>query len=247
MSFEEIIGTPGVAEDAASAVPPSVRRSPTRRRQPVVGGLPRVSLLPPEIRNANRTALIRRGLIVSVAAAVGAAAAGVLLAGAVAGAANDRLTTANDRTQSMAAQIAKFADVSRLDQQIAVGKAAALVGASTQIDWSAQYNDVVADMPSGYSVTSMAGDSALVTAPYDQGGSPLERPRVATIVLNVEAPNTTQLPIWLRRLRSIPAYADATASWTQGTGDASSAGAVTISLTVHLDKKALVNQKEAAQ
>ncbi|MFD1721174.1 hypothetical protein [Amnibacterium endophyticum] len=245
MSFEDILRKPEPEPETAAETAARVVKG-ERRREPAVGGLPRVSLLPPEIRDAARVTVVRRVLIGSVAASVGAVLAGVLLAGAVAGASNDRLTAANDRTQGLAAQIAKFSDVARLDQQIAVGTAAAAVGSSTQIDWRAQYDAITADMPFGYSVESMTADSATVTTPYGQGDSPLERPRVATVVLSVDAPNTAQLPGWLRELRSIPAYADATASWADGSSSSGGSG-VNITLTVHLDERALVNQQEAAK
>lgn len=221
---------------------PAPRRGIELRRPPVavVAGVPTVSLLPRELRIAERGRSIRRMLVVGVAAAVLLAGAGTAGAAAVAGAAQSRADEATTRAQTLTQQLAKFKDVQTLQQQLALGDAAVAVGSSTEVDWQSQIRDIEADMPAGYTVTAISADSASPIDAYPQGTSPLELPRAATVQLTATTSSITSLPPWLRKLRSIPAYADATA---QVTSDGDSA--YTVQIVVHLSPKALVNGKAA--
>lgn len=236
MSAEETLQT----QEAA----PIQRRGRELRRRPevFVGGLPTVSLLPSEFRDAARGRSIRRAFVGGVLAAVliaGAATAGAV---SLAAGAQSRVDSATTDAQALSAQVAKFKDVQTLQQSIAVGDAAVKVGSSTEIDWQAQIQAIEAEMPSGYRVTGISGDSASAVEAYQQGSSPLELPRAASVQLTVTTSNITTLPPWLRKLRSIPAYADATASVT-----ADEPGSYTVLLAIHLSPKALVHTGKAAR
>lgn len=233
MNFDEMVKT------EPEAVP---KRGIELRRQPVivVGGLPTVSLLPREFLTAARGKTLRRAMVGAVALAAVIALAATALAATNASMAQQQLDAANAQSQALVAQLAKFSDVQQLQKSVQVGQAAVKVGASTEIDWQAQVEDIERDMPAGYSVVSINGDSANVILGYQQGTTPLEQPRAATIVLQVTSPTVTELPVWLRKLRSIPAYADATATF----GHDEQAG-YTEQITVHLSPKALVNAEKS--
>ena len=222
--------------------PAQTKRGLELRRRPQihVGGLPTVSLLPREIRAAARDRTIRRALVGAVVVALVVAGGSTAAAAALASAAQTRLNAENSRSQTLLTQLATFADVQALQRSIAVGKAGVAVGSSTEIDWQAQFEAIEGDMPAGFAVTSITADSASAIAIYQQGTTPLELPRAATVTLNVAAPTITQLPIWLRKLRSIPAYADATASVASNDTEGYS-----IVLTIHLSPKALITAKAA--
>lgn len=225
-------------------VAPVQRRGLELRRRPevFVGGLPIVSLLPSEFRDAARSRSIRRAMAGGVLAAVllaGGATAGAV---ALASSAQTRVNEQTAESQSLLAQIAKFKDVQTLQQSIAVGDAAVKVGSSTEIDWQAQIEAVEAEMPSGYTVVSVSGDSASPVDAYTQGTSPLELPRAATLQMSVATSDITTLPPWLRKLRSIPAYADATASV-----NSDAPGTYTVQLVIHLSPKALLAAGKAAK
>jgi hypothetical protein len=237
MSLDQLVQKP--------ATTTSGRRALTLRRRPetiVAGGLPTVSLIPRELRAAARERAIRRYLVMGVATALVVAAAATAGATAIAAGAQARLDTANAQTQSLVGQLGKFRDVQVLQQDLALGNAAVGVTTSTEIDWQTQIDAIEADMPKGFSVTSFQADSATVVAAYGQGASPLEKPRAATVQLSVTTADITGLPKWLRMLRSIPAYADATASvLSDGTSTYS------VQLTIHLSPKALVTAGKASQ
>ena len=230
MTFEEMVRT----KDAPARRGLEIRRRP----EIMVGGLPAVSLLPRELKAAARDRSVRRLLVVGVAATLVVALGGTAGAMVLDNAAQSRLASSSARSQQLVAQLGKFKDVQQLQQGIALGGAAAAVGDSTEIDWNAQIQDIKADMPSGYSVQTVTADSASAIAPYPQGTTPLEQPRAATLAMTVTTQSILELPIWLRKLRSIPAYADATAnvSSDQTTG-------YSVLVTIHLSPKALVNAK----
>jgi hypothetical protein len=220
------------------------RRGLELRRRPefVVAGLPTVSLLPRELRAAARGKSLRRGFIAGVLVAVVIAGGATAGATALAGAAQARLDSSTQQTQMLLTQLGKFRDVQLLQQSIAVGQAAVKVGSSTEIDWQAQIAAIEANMPAGYTVTSIQADSATPIIDYQQGTTPLERPRAASLQMAVTTSDITTLPPWLRKIRSIPAYADASANVISD-----DESGYTVQLTIHLSPKALLSAGKAAK
>jgi hypothetical protein len=215
------------------------------RRLPAVsavGGLPTVSLLPRELRAAARERVLRRVFLGGVLVAVVVAGLATAGASAISGAAQTRLDAANARTQTLVAQLGRFRDVQLLQQDIAVGNAAVEVASSTEIDWQQQLAIITAEMPADFVITSLQTDSASVYADFGQGSTPLDKPRAATIQMSLTATDVSVLPRWLYRLRSTPAYANATASVSAG--DESE---YTVLVTIDLSAAALVNAKEPTE
>lgn len=214
------------------------------RRRPalLVGGVPTVSLLPRELRAAARGRSIRRAFVFGVVVAVVVAGGATAGASALAGASQARLAAANATTQELVGQLAKFRDVQLIQQDVALGTAAVEVASSTEIDWQGQIDSIEADMPTGWDVTSIQADSASPVVDYAQGASPLDQPRAATMQLSITTTDMTTIGPWLRKLRSIEAYADASASVISDdtTG-------YTIQLTLHLSPKALESAKKATK
>ena len=243
MSFEEMV-RPGAAADVAATTTPRRGLELRRPPRPIAGGMPRVSLLPPVMRDAERMRGVRRVLVVVVVVTALAAAADVAGASAIAGAAEASVVAETQRSQQLGTQIAKFAALQKLQQRIALAQAAVRVGSSTEIDWQKQLNAIEADMPDGFTVTTVTADGATPIADYVQGSSPLDRPRAATVTLTLAAESIDLLPVWLRKLRSIPSYADVIPEVTAG---ADGAG-FTVQLTIHLNKNAIVakSAKESA-
>lgn len=222
---------------------PAKRGFDLRKRPEVfVGGLPTVSLLPRELKSAARSRTIQRALIAGVVVAVVVAGGATAGAAALAGAAQARLDASNATTQQLVKQLAKFRDVQTLQQQIADGKAAVQVGSSTEIDWQAHIDAIEALMPSEWTVTSIMADSVSPVTAYQQGSSPLERPRAATMQMAITTNDISEVGPWLRKVRDVAAYADATASVMsdQNAGYA-------VQLTLHLSPKSLISAGKAAQ
>lgn len=216
-----------------------------RLRQPVelrrgsrqmFGGTPQVSLLPTEVREAGAVMAHRRKMIAIVIATAVVAAGGIALAGKAESDAQARLADETAQGQVLDGQLAKFNDVRALENVIAVGKAGVAVGSSTLIDWQQQVDLIEAAMPAGYVVTTVNANGATPLAIYQQSDNLLEPRRAATIALTVTAPtNGDEFSAWLSKLRSIPAYVDASADVTYNRETTE----YTIDLTVHLGKKAI--------
>jgi hypothetical protein len=238
MKFDELVEKQETAAPAKRGLSLELRKRP----EFIVGGLPTVSLLPRELKAAARGRSLRRmfigGVVVAIIVAGGATAAATALAGS----AQARLDASNATTQGLVAQLGKFRDVQALQQSILLGTAAVQVASSTEIDWQAQIDAIEGDMPSGWAVTGIQADSASPITDYAQGTSPLDQPRAASMQMSITTNDITTVGPWLHKLRTITAYADATAAIIS---DESSG--YTIQLTLHLSPKALISAGKASK
>lgn len=226
------------ATTGRTGVLPRLRRPTEARRSSIVGRPPQVSLLPPDMRDAGAVARHRRRLValVVVAAVVGGAA--VAGADSVQSTAERRLAAASQQGVALTAQVGKFAPIRALQTHIALAQAGVKVGGSTTIDWKTQIDAIQALMPAGYSVTAIEASGATPIGAYQQASNLLEPRRAATVTMTVMTPSIgNEYENWLRDLRTIRAYADASATYT--TGDVGT----TIVLTVHLTAAAITAAK----
>lgn len=207
------------------------RREAAEQHAPrALGGLPQVSLLPGEVRDAGAAVAHRRRLVAVVALGAAVAVAAVGVAGAVASGATQQLAAQTATSAQVSTQIAKFSALRSLEARIALGRSAVKVGGSTLIDWQTQIEAIEASMPSSYAVTQISANGATPLVEYQQSANALEPRRAATVVMVLSAPSIgDEYSIWLRQLRSIPGYADASAPFTSTSGSD-----YTITLTVHL-------------
>lgn len=176
----------------------------------VVGGEPRIDLLPPEVRASQRARSTRRML------AYGVVAVAVVMAVAVAGSsllavqAQSDLAAAQAETQSLLLQQQKYIEVRTVQGDVMLVKAGQEVGASTEIQWKDYLDKVQATLPSGVTIQSVTIDSSTPLAVYQQATVPLQGPRVATITFEASSPVLPQLPAWMTALSTLPGFADAT-------------------------------------
>jgi len=234
MTFEQLVRSDAVVAPAPEARRGLLSLELRRPARPVVGLPPQVSLLPRELRDAERRKQLKRMAIGAVATVALVTGLGIGLANLEAAAAQARLTQETQRTQALSAQVLKFADVQRLQQRIALGDAAVRVGSSTAIDWQKQLTAILADMPDGYAVKTVTADGATPMVDYAQGTGPLDVPRAATVSLTVSAPSIDALPTWLHDLRALPAYGDVTPSVAAGDSG------FDVLLTLHLTAEAFI-------
>lgn len=203
--------------------------------------MPQVSLLPTEIRTANHGRRARGLIVAGVLAVALLAGAAAALASTAAADADQQQADATGRLSQAAAQLARFKDVQSLQQRVALGDAAVAVGSSTAIDWQRWLDFVEADLPPGFTVTTVTADSATPFGQYAQGTSPIERPRAATVQITVDSASIDGLPVWLRRLKSLPAYADLSSQVS------STETGYTVQVTLHLTTEAYVTPLKGAQ
>ena len=108
---------------------------------------------------------------------------------------------------------------------------ALLVGSSTEILWPAYMEAVGATLPPGTAISTLTVTGSSPIALVAQPALPLQVPRVATVVISVNAPDLATVSAWISRLPDLPGFADATLnSITPGEGGV--LANVTLNITV---------------
>jgi Tfp pilus assembly protein PilN len=175
----------------------------------IIGGRPRVELLPPEVIRARAAKVIRRRLALGVVVvlAIVVAATGIVTAGALQ--AEQQLALEQAHTDELLAQEAEFTEVRSVQRQVELVEAAQQVGVSTEIDWKEYLDQVQATLPSSVKIITVTVDSASPLALYTQATAPLQGARVATVSFTAESALLPDVPAWLNGLATLPGYADA--------------------------------------
>lgn len=234
-----LVPAPSAAATSLVAAPQSAgEASPPKQPKPnrgiiAIGGLPRVDLLPPEVRAERRAAVhVRRawtavaGLAILVVVAGGTAA--LYAQGSEA-----TLASAQNQTSFLASQTMKYSAVKTTQGQVDLIDAARKVGGSTDINWPAYLAKVQATLPSGMTLATVTIDSASPVASYAQATTPLEGQRVATLTFSATSTSLPSVPTWLTKLATLPGYTDAQAGTIQ-----LQTGVYTAGVVVHIDEKA---------
>jgi Tfp pilus assembly protein PilN len=200
----------------------------------VIGGEPRVDLLPPEVKSRHKARAVRRALALTVVGVLVLAAAGTAAASWRAEQSKAELASAQARTDSLLAEQGTFAEVRTVQDQLDTALAAREVGVSTEIDWKSYLEAVRAVLPADVTITTVGVDSQSPLTPFQQATVPLQAQRVATLSLALTSPSLPTVPQWLEALTSLPGYADgAPGSITQ-----SETGGYLVNLVLHINQDA---------
>lgn len=204
----------------------------------VVGGQPRVDLLPPEIRGLAAAKKLhgRLGLVIILLIVLAVLASGG--AGLVAIQATSDLALEQAQTQSLLSQRAKYIEVRKVQDDVGLIEAARQVGTSTEIDWKSYLIAVQKTLPGNVTIDTVKIDSASPLADYAQPTAPLQGARIAT--LNFSATSTTlpKVPAWLDGLETLPGFADALPGSVVRNED----GTYTVTITMHINDEAYWNR-----
>jgi hypothetical protein len=202
----------------------------------VIGGIPRADLLPPELAQEKKAKAQRSNLLallVLVILLVGLAYGGVTVLTATTQA---QLDAANLESADLLAQQGEYIEVRQLAAQVDSAEAARRIGTSTEIDWKAIQQEILSRGSNAVYLT-MKMTSATPMAPFAASSIPLEKPRVAEIVMTGAIMSPEGMATWLRNLEEMPGYADATASSLEN-----KLGVYTYTLTIHLNEDAYTNR-----
>jgi hypothetical protein len=175
----------------------------------VIGGEPRVDLLPFEVRKERKAKVMRRRLGLGVVGVLVIVLVGSGAATALSMQAQTRLSDEQSRTADLLAQQSKYISVRKVQDQVTLVRAAQQVGASTEIDWKKYLESVQSTLPAGVTIDSVTVDSASPLAIYDQPTAPLQGARVATVSFTATSAVLPDVPTWLKALAQLPGYADA--------------------------------------
>jgi Tfp pilus assembly protein PilN len=199
----------------------------------VVGGLPRVDLLPPEVRAERRSGVVVRRAwmgVVGAAVVVGIAAGGATLGSIEA---SDDLLAAQAETQQLLLAQGRYTEVREVKSDIQLLTAAQTVAGATEIPWPSYLAQIQATLPAGVTITTITIDQASPIADYEQSETPLQGARVGTVTFAAQSTTLPSVPDWLDGLAALPGYTDATpgsVSLEEGVYEAT--------VTMHIDQGA---------
>jgi hypothetical protein len=207
----------------------------------VIGGEPRVHLLPAEVvERKNLRALKRKlltyGAIVVVLVIVAYGVATFMLSTA-----QSQLDSARADTASLLVQQAKYGQVTKVNTDIDAIKSAQTSTTTQEIMWAPLVQSLEGTLPPDASLASVTAslDSPIGSSTTSAGTSatpsiPLQGPRIATVTVDVTM-SQSEVPGWIDRLPTIKGYVDAeVASVTQsGSGD------YAVDATIHLNAQAV--------
>lgn len=204
----------------------------------VIGGEPRVDLLPPVVKARQRGKAVRRALGIGVVAAIVLMAAGIGLATWQAALSQAQLASAEQRTTELLAEQAKFIEVRQVQDDVDLSIAAREVGASTEVDWKAYLHEVRDVLPSNVTIDSVDITSASPLVLFEQPTAPLQAARIATILITMTSPGLPTVPAWLEKFKALPGYADG----SPGSIRRSDTGDYQVDLTLHINEGAYSNR-----
>ena len=204
----------------------------------IVGGEPRVNLLPPEVRSGNKVRIVRRRLGVVLLGVIILVAGGVTAATTVAITTEVQLAVAQARTDALFAEQAKYSEVRLVENNIALIAAAREAGAATEVNWDGYLAEVRTRLPSEITIDTVAVDSAPPFQPYAQATAPLQQARVATLTLSLTSRSLPEVPAWLGALEDLPGYADGAPSSILR----DDTGSFTVTLVLHISDGAHSNR-----
>ena len=183
--------------------------SPKRRTALVLGGEPRVELLPPEIALRGKAASLRRAAALGVLVAVVAVVGGYALAALDNANTRTALAAAQARSSVLVAEQQKFAEVGNATALADDIVAARAIGASTEVLWSGLMAQTATKLPAGVTVESATMKSRSPWESTLAPAGPLRQPRVGSASIVLASHTIFDATTVVRGLQSIPGYADA--------------------------------------
>ncbi len=230
---------PGALQTRAAAG--AVGRASSSPVHLIVGGEPRVHLLPADVVERKNLRALKRKLLTYGAVVVLLVFVAYGVATFLLTTAQNQLDAAQSNTASLLIQQAKYGQVTKVNTDIASIKAAQTSTTTQEILWAPLIQSIEGTLPSD---AALSGITASIDTPLGTSTStsttqtapsiPLEGPRIATITVEVTMAQS-EVPGWIDRLPTLKGYVDAeVASVTQsGTGD------YAVSATIHLNSGAV--------
>jgi hypothetical protein len=203
----------------------------------VIGGEPRVHLLPPQVLARKRGRALRRKLGVGLVAVIILVVLGVGLASLSLASSQSALLTAQQESSSILQQQAKYGDVLKIKADAVTIQSGQKQATAQEISWQPFINSFEATLPADASITTMNAsiDSPFAVAPPIT--DPLQGPRVATVTATLSM-SQPEIAGWLDTLPALKGFVDVTPnSIALGTGSS-----YIVSITLHLSKDALANR-----
>lgn len=196
-----------------------------------------VNLLPPEVRAKRGLARTKRWLGATVVLALLLAGGVVALAWTAQNAADEELRLAEEDTQRLLAEQAKYGEVPAVLSELDAIKTSRTIAMSTEVLWPQYLAAIAATAPEGVSIKTLnvAGATPmLLPAPPV---NPLQAPSVSTVTFSASALTVPDTGAWLDGLETIPGFADA---WFSSATETEEEGLTlySVGVTVQIDEQA---------
>jgi Tfp pilus assembly protein PilN len=201
----------------------------------VVGGSPRVNLLPPEVHAERRDAVLRRRLGMAVLGVVVVTVLGVGAATLNSSAALTRYDEARDDTTSLLSQQGKYIEVRLLAQRLDELQEARQTGSATEILWRDFLDNIRLSLPGGVVMETVLVSAANPVVALAQPTAPLQGPRTVTVVFTGTSTTVPDSAAWLRGMENVTGYVDASVDSISRDDETQ---LYSTSITLHLDERA---------
>lgn len=213
-------------------------RTSSRKSTLVIGGESSVDLLPQELRDKRKVAVVRRrmGFLVFVAVVVVVGLSALVRAQAIQAKFDLSIEQANAR--SIVLEERKYIEIQNIQRTADTILAAQQVGTSTEINWKNYLSSVQATLPPNVSLDSVNIDSATPFSSFAQASAPLQGERIATLSFTALSSTLPQVPKWLIALATLPGYADA----NPGSVNRTEKGSYSVNITLHINQAAFTQR-----
>lgn len=194
-------------EPSAPEAPPTLGRRPpapkARRGQLAIGGVPRVDLLPPDLRAQREWRRARQRALLLILGAVLLLLAGV---GAVvwwAGLQTEARAQAQRLTEELTAQQAQFAEVNGVLLEIRTTEAALGEIGTTEIRWDDVLSDLESTLPQGARISILTIEAGAPGAPLAEATDLLQTERAATARLTALVEEAPDVSRWVQAVQKL--------------------------------------------
>ncbi len=175
----------------------------------IITGLPQVNLLPPEIRAARGLQSIKKWLVIAILVVLALCALAWLWAQSVAAAAQGDLERAQQETARLTTEQAKYAEVPRVQNQLAEAARARQLGMATEVLWKPYMDAIAAVLPQTASIDTFGMTGATPMTAPELADNPLQALSVGQIAFGVRSTTVPDSAALVEALNSIPGFTDA--------------------------------------
>ncbi|MGY6496773.1 MAG: hypothetical protein ACXIUP_00950 [Microcella sp.] len=209
-------------------------RRPAAAAAPL-GGVPRVDLLPAEIRDAAKGSRQRAWMTVGVLAALAAVVGVTVLTSLLADEAERDLAREQDITTQLLAEQAAYSEVRSIASMVDMIASAQQAAGITDVQWTTFIATVESTLPGNVRIVEFDISAATPLRSIADSSDPLIASRVATIVFTAESADLPNVRLWLEALTAVPGFTDATPGTVQLND---STGQYDTTITMGVDERA---------
>ena len=167
----------------------------------ILGGMPRVRLLPREVGEGQKTRALRRRLLAGLAVIVVVAILATVGATFALFAANAQLANEQSRSALLAASRAKYGDVTKLQNEVDQIVTSQPLADAGEILWAPYVQEIQSSLPAGTTITALTAATATATSVT----ASLTPTHIAEVKITADSP---QQPIsdWLDNLAKVKGF-----------------------------------------